>query len=80
MVEADPITQSSRVIVTISMIVGTPRPSAPTAHPSAPSYSISAEALARLPSLFFNRCNRMPLRVPSGSTRGTAKHVRPPGA
>jgi len=49
---AEPSTQSSRVRLTISMIVRTPRPSSPTSQPTASSYSSSAEALERLPSLF----------------------------
>ena len=43
----------------------------------APSYSTSAEALERLPSLSFSRIRRIPLRVPSGSTRGSRKQDRP---
>ena len=53
--DAEPSTQSSRVIDTISMIVATPRPSAPSRQPTAPSYSISADALDRLPSLSLRR-------------------------
>jgi hypothetical protein len=74
------MTQSSRVMLTISMIVVTPRPSSPTSQATASSYSTSAEALDRLPSLSLSRCRRMPLRVPSGKTRGSRKHDRPPGA
>src|SRR6059058_2677176 len=44
---AEPSTQSSRVWLTISMMVGTPRPSSPMGHASAPSNSISADASAR---------------------------------
>ena len=80
MSDAEPSTQSSRVIDTISMIVATPRPSAPSRQPTALSYSISADALDRLPSLSLRRTSRMPLRVPSGSTRGRTKQVSPPGA
>jgi hypothetical protein len=78
--DAEPSTQSSRVIDTISMIVATPRPSAPSRHPTAFSYSTSADALDRLPSLSLRRTSRMPLRLPSGSTRGTTKQVSPSGA
>ncbi len=72
--------QSSRVMLTISMIVATPRPSSPTSQPSAPSYSTSLDALDLLPSLSLSRCRKKALRVPSGSTRGTRKQDRPPGA
>ena len=75
-----PSVQSSRVLLTISMIVRTPRPSSPTSQPTASSYSISDEALDRLPSLSFSRCSRIGLRVPSGRTRGSRKQERPPGA
>ena len=59
------------------MIVGTPRPSTPTRYPTAPSYSISADAFDRFPSLSFSRCSAIAFRLPSSSTRGTAKQVRP---
>ena len=61
----------------MSRMVRTPRPASPTSHAVAFSYSTSAEALDRLPSLSFSRINRIPLRVPSGSTRGSRKHDRP---
>ena len=77
---AAPMTQSSRVMLTISMIVATPRPSSPTSQATASSYSTSAEALDRLPSLSLSRCRCMPLRVPSGRTRGSRKQDSPPGA
>jgi hypothetical protein len=81
MVAVAPSTQSSRVWVTMSMIVRTPRPSSPTSQASAPSSSISLEAFERLPSLSFRRTRRKPtLRSPSGSHRGTRKHDSPPGA
>lgn len=47
--------QSKRVMATISMMVGTPRPSSPTIHAVAPRNSTSLEALELLPSLFFRR-------------------------
>ncbi len=75
-----PSTQSSRVALTISMIVAMPRPGSPTSQASAPSYSTSAEALDRLPSLSLSRWMRMALRLPSGSTRGSRKQDRPSGA
>ena len=74
-----PMTQSSLVALTIAMIVATPRPGSPTCQASAPSNSISAEALDLLPSLSLSRCRRIPLRVPSGSTRGSRKQVSPAG-
>ncbi len=75
---AEDITQSSRVQLTISMIVLTPCPSGPTSQATVPSNSGSDEALDRLPSLSFSRWMRKVLRVPSGSTRGTRKQDRPP--
>ena len=80
MLVALPSVQSSRVRLTISMMVGTPRPSSPTSHAVAPSYSTSLEALAWLPSLSLSRCRNIRLRVPSGSTRGSRKQDSPPGA
>src|SRR5712691_2573761 len=62
------------------MIVGTPRPSSPTIQPCASLNSTSLEALERLPSLSFRRWMWNPLRVPSGSQRGSRKHDRPRGA
>ena len=61
----------------MSRMVRTPRPASPTSHAVAFSYSTSAEALDRLPSLSFSRINRIPLRVPSGRTRGSRKQDRP---
>ena len=80
MPDAEPRTQSSRVIVTISMIVRTPWPSAPTSQATVSSNSGSLLALLRLPSLSLSRWMRKVLRVPSGSTRGTRKQDSPPGA
>ena len=80
MLVALPSVQSSRVRLTISMMVGTPRPSSPTSQATAPSYSISLEALAWLPSLSLSRCTNIRLRAPSGSIRGNRKHDSPPGA
>ena len=75
---AVPMTQSRRVWLTISMIVGTPRPGSPTIWARAPRNSTSLEALERLPSLSLRRCSWKPaLRAPSGSTRGSAKQVTP---
>ncbi len=76
-VAAEPRTQSSRVMLTISMIVGTPRPGSPTSHATVPSNSTSLEALDRSPSLSLSRCSRNALRSPSGSTRGTRKQEIP---
>ena len=80
MLVALPSVQSSRVRLTISMMVGTPRPSSPTSQAVAPSYSTSLDALAWLPSLSFRRCNNIRLRLPSGRMRGRKKQLRPPGA
>ena len=74
---AVPSTQSSRVWLTISMIVRIPRPGSPTSRAQVPSSSISAEAFERSPSLSFSRWMRKTLRSPSGSTRGTWKHESP---
>ncbi len=72
-----PSVQSSRVMLTISMMVRTPRPSSPSSHAVAPSYSTSLEALEWLPSLSFRRWIAMALRVPSGRIRGSTKQDRP---
>lgn len=77
---AEPSTQSRRVMVTISMMVRTPLPSAPTSQATVSSNSGSLLALERLPSLSFNRWMRKVFRLPSGRTRGTRKQERPPGA
>ena len=71
------MTQSSRVIITISLMVRTPRPSSPSRHATVLSNSGSLDALDRLPSLSLSRWMRNVLRVPSGSTRGTTKQVSP---
>ena len=76
----EPIMQSKRVMATISMIVATPLPSAPTIQPSAPRSSVSLEALETLPILRFRRMICSGFLVPSGRQRGTRKHERPPGA
>ena len=62
------------------MMVRTPRPSSPTSQATASSYSTSADAFDRLPSLSLSRCRRMPFGVPSGRTRGSRKQDSPPGA
>ena len=74
---AAPITQSSRVWLTISMIVGTPRPSSPTMRAQAPRNSTSLEALERLPSLSLSRWMWKALRSPSGVQRGIRKQEMP---
>ncbi len=74
---AEPSTQSSRVMFTISTMVRTPRPGSPTGQATASSYSISEDAFERLPSLSLSRISRIPLRVPSGSTRGSRKQLSP---
>lgn len=78
-----PRAQSSRVMVPISRICATPRPSSPTRQAFASMNSTSELALAWLPSLSFRRWMRMLLSTPlrsSGSTRGRKKQVSPPGA
>ncbi len=70
---------SRRVWWTIWMIVCTPRPSGPTRRAQVSSYSISAEAFERLPSLSLSRCRKKRFCVPSGRKRGTRKQVSPPG-
>ena len=76
----EPIVQSSRVWLTISMIAGTPRPSSPIRRAHAPRNSTSLDALDRLPSLSLSRWIWKPLRSPSGVNRGSRKHDRPPSA
>src|SRR5947199_6478 len=71
------MTQSRRVWFTISMMVGTPRPSSPTIRAQARSNSTSLEALERLPSLSFRRWMWKRFRVPSGRKRGRRKHESP---
>ena len=73
-VAALPTMQSSRVCVTISMIVATPRPSSPRSRPGAPRNSTSLEASERVPSLSLSRCSSKP------GPRSTTKHESPPGA
>ena len=77
---AEPTAQSSRVYVTISMMVGTPRPSSPISQACAAWNSTSEEALERLPSLSFRRWKRSALTLPSGRKRGIRKQESPPGA
>ena len=80
MIEVEPSTQSSRVWLTISMIVRMPRPSSPIDAPHVSTSSTSLDAFERSPSLSFKRWMRIGLRVPSGSHRGTRKHDSPCGA
>ena len=75
-----PSAQSSRVSVTMSMMVFTPCPGSPTISASTPSNSTSEEALERLPSFSLSRWNSSPLLVPSDRMRGTRKHDRPSAA
>ena len=74
---AAPTTQSSRVWLTISTMVRTPRPSSPTGHAMAPRYSISEEALALSPSLSFSRWISTPLRSPSGAPARDEEAAQP---
>ena len=76
--EAEPVVQSRRVWLTISMIVCTPRPSSPTICAQAPRNSTSLEALERLPSLSLRRWMWKRLRSPSGVKRGIRKQEMPP--
>ena len=77
-VAAEPRTQSSRVVLTISMMVrhaaallaDQPARRAVELH-------LAGEALDRSPSLSLSRCSRNTLRLPSGSTRGTRKQETP---
>ena len=78
--EVEPIAQSRRVWLTISMIVRTPRPSSPTRRAHAERNSTSLEALERFPSLSLRRWMWMRLRSPSGVKRGIKKHETPPSA
>ena len=75
-----PRMQSSRVRLTISMMVRTPRPGSPTRNPRVPFNSISLDAFARLPGLSFSRWMRNGFRSPPGSTRGTRKQLTPSGS
>ncbi len=77
---AEASAQSSRVCVTISMMVATPRPSSPMAQACAPANSTSEEAFERLPSLSFRRWKCRPFTLPSGRKRGIRKQVSPPAA
>ena len=69
-----PITQSSRVCVTISMIVATPRPSSPSSRAAAPRNSTSDDGSERVPSLSLSRWNSIP------APRSSTKQERPAGA
>ena len=69
-----PITQSSRVWVTISMIVATPRPSSPSSRAGAARNSTSDDGSERVPSLSLRRWNSIP------GPRSSTKHDRPAGA
>ncbi|MNT85978.1 hypothetical protein D3C72_2262150 [compost metagenome] len=77
---AAPSMQSRRVIITMPMMVATPRPSSPTRRAQAPHSSTSLEALDQSPSLSLSRISRNALRLPSSSRRGIRKQVSPPGA
>ena len=72
--------QSSRVIITMPMMVATPRPSSPTRRAQAPHSSTSLDAFDQSPSLSFNRISRKALRLPLASRRGIRKQVNPAGA
>ena len=70
----EPIRQSSRVWLTIRMIVATPRPSSPTSRPRTPWNSTSLDGSERVPSLSFRRWIRKP-----GSRPSIRKQDRPAG-
>ena len=72
---AEPIRQSSRVWLTMRMIVATPRPSSPTRRPRTPWNSTSLEGSERVPSLSLRRWMRKPGSLPS-----IRKQDSPPGA
>ena len=74
----DPTMQSKRVMLTISMMLRTPRPSSPTIQASAPRSSVSLDALEALPIFFFRRSTCIAFLLPSGRQRGSRKHDRPP--
>ncbi len=76
---ATPTTMSKRVWCAISISVAMPRPGSPTSRAAVSWYSISDEAFERLPHLSLSRWMCSALRVPSGSERGTKKHVTPSG-
>ena len=63
--DADPIRQSSRVWLTIRMMVCTPRPSSPTRRPVTPRNSTSDEGSERVPSLSLSRWTWKPGSAPS---------------
>ncbi len=70
--------QSKRVMATISMMVGTPRPSSPTIQARAPRYSISLEAFDQLPSLSFQALDvELVAAAVRPVRRGSRKQVRP---
>ena len=75
----EPIMQSKRVMLTISMMVRTPRPSSPTIQASAPRSSVSLDALDALPILFFRRSTCKGFLLPSGRQRGSKKQDKPAG-
>ena len=74
-----PRAQSSRVMVPMARICGTPLPSSPTSQAVAPANSTSELALALLPSLSFRRWMKSWFIDPSGSTRGRNRQLRPFG-
>ena len=62
---AEPMRQSSRVWLTMRMMVATPRPSSPTSRPCTPWNSTSLEGRERVPSLSLRRWMRKPGSRPS---------------
>src|SRR5271166_7179870 len=58
--------QSSLVRLTISMMVGTPRPSSPTSHAVAPSYSISLGRVGVIAELVLQPLQEHPVAAAVG--------------
>ncbi len=80
MTALEPIMHSKRVMLTISMMLRTPRPSSPTIQARVPRSSVSDDALEALPIFFLRRSTCIGFLAPSGRQRGNRKHERPPGA
>ena len=66
-----------RAAFIIVNMIGMPWHSPPMSSPNAPSSSMTHVGLEWMPSLCSRRAQRMPLRVPSGSTFGTANTEMP---
>ena len=78
MMPVDPTAFSHReVLSSSSTATWNPSATGPMGQPSAPSKSISADAMARVPSLSFKRRIRKPFGVVPSTLRGTRKQPRP---